>query len=220
MSFSSGTDSMSVAPQGDAACDALAEALCALGDGEATPVEEAQVREHVQECAACARLLEEFAMIDRSLRVSIPDPVSAEVRAPESRFVPTGSSSQPAAPRRTVAAHRAPWTRRIAAVLLAGIAVGLLVVLPGSNADAARIARSVATVEVLQDSERTSQENLRRTLEWELRALRLEVALLSPGGASPADDPADDPAVAVRERLEQLLGRVIELADPPPRRGR
>jgi len=184
-------------PDRDPECDALGEVLCAYADGEATPLEATRVRQHITRCLPCGEALREYGVIDESLRLSVE--WAGGVLA--SRPTTSGTAG-------SVGEFLwARWARRIAALLLAGIGVGLLVVLPGSNANAARVVRSAATVEVLQDQERTAQEKLRRTLEWELRALRLEVGLLVPKSVEPATDPAE----ALRDQIDQLLARCVAL---------
>lgn len=198
-------------PVRDRECEALEEVLCAYADDEATPVEAERIRQHLARCESCEEVLREYEVIDESLTVS--PAVSVTIHGDVPMFAaastevdfPIEQGHQP--PNRSADLKWARWARRIAAVLLAGIGIGFLVVLPGSNANAARVVRSAATVEVLQDQERSSQEKLRRTLEWELRALRLEVGLLAPKSS----EPTGDPAVAVREEIDRLLAHCVAL---------
>lgn len=196
-------------------CEALEEVLCAYADGEATPTEADRIRQHIAQCESCEAVLRDYQIIDESLVVSPALPSTLDADGPT--FAAAFNNVESPTPLDHQQGHRAgnrsdglrwaSWARRIAAVLLAGVGIGLLVVLPGSNANAARVVRSAATVEVLQDQERSSQEKLRRTLEWELRALRLEVGLLAPQN----DAPTDDSAVAVREKIDRLLAHCVAL---------
>ncbi len=53
-------------------CDLNEELICAFVDGELPPDDRAQLAEHVQQCARCARLRETFASTKTLLRQRVP----------------------------------------------------------------------------------------------------------------------------------------------------
>lgn len=169
------------------ACEVMGERLSADRDGELLDAERTELQQHLRGCSACRRRAERFAAVDRAL--------SANELAPSDGFERRLARAVPPAGR------AAAWPRlvRVAAAAVVLLAVGMLVLVASDRADAGRIAAPIATIELLQRQAADDQRALLRTMEWELRALRLELGQLG------LDDESRSPVLS---RIDRLLEHV------------
>lgn len=172
-------------------CDAFAESISAMQDGELPPDAERELLRHLQDCAGCRARLARFQLIDTALRAEQPGARDSAPQIARPRIV-----KRPAA-----AARRRFWWRSsaAAAALLALTATAILV---PSAADAAWPIEPAATLDVLQTQDRADQTAVLKTLELELRAMHLEVRILELESGSVGD---------VDHKIRELLDRVNQL---------
>ncbi len=176
------------------ACETMGERVSAYHDGELRDAERVELERHLAECHACRRRRERFAAIDRSLNDTELEPPLHPMHLEER--IAHALHEAPVRGDRSIA-----WPRliRVAAAAVVVLAVGMLVLVTSDRADAGRTAVPLATLELLQRDAAGDQRAMLKTMEWELRALRLELGRL---------DVDEENRSPVLSRIDRLLERV------------
>lgn len=147
-----------------AECEEMAEKLSAFMDGELEAEEVSALREHLRTCPACRNLEEGFGAVDRLVGRAVSRPSEAlegRIRA---------ALNQPR-PNRGIRR-----LLQISAAALVLIAASLVILVTGDRADASRLAVPAAALEAMNLQVLEDQQALLKTLEWDLRAMKLMVS--------------------------------------------
>ena len=194
-----------------AGCDEYAELLSARQDGELDAAEAALLDDHLRDCAECGAMARRLAKVDfiidsadqlvgtdrvvaapdsvphRAMRDRIEDAMRDRIDERLGRIV--------SPPRRRVA----PRAVQFAAAALILIAVSLVILITGDQADAGLIAPHVTALEKANDETIKNQDALLDTLEWDLNAMKLEVRCA---------DLDEQSSSKILERIDALLQEV------------
>lgn len=178
-------------------CTSHEELASAARDGELTAAERDELDTHLVDCEACRELRDGFDLVDAAFAADVPaTPHRLHVAVDASLNTAPAPPAIP--PRRTLVASLA------AAALLFVIAIGLWSessspgIDPGARTAGSDGDRSTATIEALQQRALADQAFLMETMQWELRALRLEVRALRDGESAAT-------APALLDRIDALL---------------
>jgi|GEM_PF-3292713 len=162
-----------------AGCDEYAELLSARQDGELDAAEAALLDDHLRDCTACDAMARRLAkvdfIIDSADQVAIA-PGGKRHLAMRGR-IEERLTRDVAPPMGRVATRRAAGSRAMhfAAAALILIAVSLVVLITGDQADAGLIAPHVTALEAASVETIKNQNALLDTFEWDLNAMKLEI---------------------------------------------
>lgn len=169
----------------DPECQQLGPALSALIDGELAGTEKSAVAQHLISCDACRQRVRAFETVNQSIL------------------------KRGEAPRVSPARSRWPGHFRFAAPLAAAalLLVGVLINWPQTppaepeTLTAEEMLRPIQQIHQISQQREHDQTLMLQTMELNLRTMQLELEQLPPG----------DPQRAVmQQRLDSLMGRVLE----------
>lgn len=176
-------------------CERFAPLISEMIDGELDLEAGTGLNEHLQSCETCQRRAAIFRELD-SLVFQSAGPQPGE-------SLPNRAPVKVAAPIRPRSWTRA-MMRWVPLATAAAILVGLMVATFPTNRStvtAEQIARPLAELEMINADHRDSQERMRKMMELDLRALKLELAQL---------DESDGEAIAAQKKqLEHHVNQLI-----------
>ncbi len=176
-------------------CEQFAPLISAMIDGELELDAAVQLNEHLESCQACQQRAARFRQLD-GLVFQNSQPLSGKPLA--KTVVTKFSAAQPHSLTRTL-------MRWVPLATAAAILVGLMVAtFPSSRSTvtAEQIARPLAELEMINADHRESQERMRKIMELDLRALKLELAQL--------DENNGEAVTTQKKQLEQHVDQLIE----------
>ena len=177
-------------------CEQFAPLISAMIDGELELDASVQLNEHLESCETCQQRAATFRELD-SLVFQSADPCSGEP-VPMVAPLKFQAKVQPRSFSQTM-------MRWLPLATAAAILVGLMVTTFPSNRStvtAEQIARPLAELEMINADHRESQERMRKMMELDLRALKLELGQLDEGGG--------EAVASQKKQLEQHLDQLIE----------
>lgn len=167
-------------------CENYEEMLSAWLDGELGDEEESSLMQHLESCPGCRSRSEGFRSVDRLItRFNTAPGPGLEGRI-QSAVMPKPQN---------------PFGRliRVAVAALVLIAISLVILVTGDNAAASRAAESLAALDVMTDQALEEQEALLKSFEWQLIAMKMEVA---------NSDLEEQNASPIIQRIENLLNEI------------
>lgn len=179
-------------------CEDFRILISASLDDELTIEERLILESHLVTCGECQRVEASYVQVNRLVRHDLAE--SERILTPKER-------RQSNARRETMAQMR--WVGLAAAVSLLLFSLAA-VLMRSPTASASQMMAPLAEAHRISQHQRVAQETVLQTLEWELRALRLQLAAAK---ASP------DHRDALDQRLETLLARVDHVQHSYPRTG-
>jgi predicted anti-sigma-YlaC factor YlaD len=167
-------------------CEHYEELLSAWLDGELEGEDAASLMEHLESCPGCRGRNERFRHVDRMVTRVNTEPGPALEGRIRSALIPK---------------PRDPFRRllSVAVAALVLIAASLVILVTSDKAAASRAAESLAALDVMHDQALEEQEAILKSFEWQLNALKMEVA------HSNLDDQNTDPLL---RRIESLLNEI------------
>lgn len=185
-------------------CELLGSLLSAQRDGELDPAEMETVNRYLETSPSCRQTLAAFAQIDELVFA---------VSSPREPACEPANECGPGGPYR-VDQSRASQLRTkfftrggsLAAAALVLIALTLTAIPPDSSVTGDQIALPLTELEWISDEQEASQARLLKTMELELRALKLQLANLD----VPTDPDADfaEENQRIRAKLNALIDKV------------
>jgi anti-sigma factor RsiW len=168
-------------------CENYEEMLSAWLDGELEVEKETSLMQHLESCPGCRSRSEGFRSVDRLIaRFNTAPGPGLEGRI-QRALMPKPQS------------HFFGRLMRVAVAALILIAISLVILVTGDNAAASRAAESLAALDVMNDQALEEQEALLKSFEWQLNAMKMEVA------NSNLDDQGANPII---RRIENLLNEI------------
>jgi predicted anti-sigma-YlaC factor YlaD len=168
-------------------CDKFSEMISAHLDGDLELAECHRLEAHLAECHECQERLRIFQQIDGACRQGRPE-LPGELRAKVAHRIASRHTSRPVG-----------WLVRSALAASIVAAAAFLWIPKNRAVDANQISVPLADLYFISYEEQQTQDTLSKTLELDLRALRLELQSLQ----------ADPETLAsLSDRIDRLIARV------------
>ncbi len=177
-------------------CERFGRLISAKVDGELELEVSKQLDQHLEMCTICRQRMQVFGEINELVySAAAPD---------ETAFFPV----------KPVEKRLVEWHNKIGKSLMrwiplavaASVLIGFIIIaLPsGPTVTAEQIAMPLAELEMINDEQSESQAQMLKTLEFELRALKLELGSLN------GESDSEDNSLEEKKRVEETLDRLIE----------